>query len=177
MKIFHIQCPRVNNPSNPKVVAELKRKQKLRRRCGCRACLYLEQHRRTGLPERSKAASMRAKGFVRWSVPEDSSLRVTHIFEKRPVRVLTEKGMWPGRFSRSMGPRIEGFLIDTGQNGSVRCMNRFCNTSRSLNSFSEIFWASGFDHNQSLSVTGLLASGGWSERFRTCRMEYLLPRC
>jgi len=144
VKIFHIQCPCVNNPSNPKVVAELK--------CG-------------------------AKGFVRWSVPEDSSLRVTHIFEKRPVRVLTEKGMWPGRFSRSMGPRIEGCLIDTGQNGLVRCMNRFCNTSRSLNSFSEIFWASGFDHNQSLSVTGLLASGGWSERFRTCRMEYLLPPC
>ena len=34
--------------------------------------------------------------------------------------------MWPDRFSRSMGPRIEGCLIDMGQNGLVRCMNRFC---------------------------------------------------
>jgi hypothetical protein len=32
---------------------------------------------------------------------------------------------------------IEGCLIDTEQNGSVRRLNRFCNTSRSLISFSK----------------------------------------
>ena len=44
-EIFHIPCPRVinvdDNPSYPKVVAELKREQKLRRRSRWRACLDL----------------------------------------------------------------------------------------------------------------------------------------
>ncbi len=46
MKYFHIPCPRVinvdDNPSNQKVVAELKRERKLGRRYRCRACPYLK---------------------------------------------------------------------------------------------------------------------------------------
>ena len=42
-------------------------------------------------------------------------------------------------------------LIDTGQNGSVRRLNRFCNTSRSLISFSETSWLEALTH-QLLSV-------------------------
>ena len=69
MKYFHIPCPRVinvdDNPSNQKVVAELKRERKLGRRYRCRACPYLNNIVEQDHPSDQKPAPMRAKGFVR----------------------------------------------------------------------------------------------------------------